>query len=100
MFCRKCGEELANEAVVCVHCGVPTSNANSGQSRIAFILLGVFLGQFGIHNFYAGYNGKAIAQLLITIFLGWLILPYIAVFIWMIIEVATIDVDASGKKFV
>ncbi len=26
MFCQKCGKEIENEAVVCVHCGCPTSN--------------------------------------------------------------------------
>ena len=36
-------------------------------------LLAFFLGFFGIHNFYLGYKGKAIAQLLITIS-GFLIL--------------------------
>ena len=26
MYCSKCGKEIDNEAVVCVHCGCPTSN--------------------------------------------------------------------------
>lgn len=26
MFCRKCGKEVDDEAVVCPHCGVPTIN--------------------------------------------------------------------------
>ena len=26
MFCSKCGKEINNEAVVCVHCGCATSN--------------------------------------------------------------------------
>ncbi len=26
MFCRKCGKEIDDEAVVCPHCGVPTVN--------------------------------------------------------------------------
>lgn len=26
MFCSKCGKEIDNEAVVCVHCGCPTQN--------------------------------------------------------------------------
>jgi TM2 domain-containing membrane protein YozV len=37
------------------------------KSKIAAGLLGIFLGTFGIHNFYLGYNGKAIAQLLISV---------------------------------
>ena len=26
MFCSKCGKEIHDEAVVCVHCGCPTAN--------------------------------------------------------------------------
>ena len=26
MFCSKCGKEINNEAVVCVHCGCATAN--------------------------------------------------------------------------
>ena len=37
------------------------------KSKMAAGLLGIFLGGFGVHNFYLGYTGKAVAQLLITI---------------------------------
>lgn len=67
----------------------------TGKERIAYILLGIFLGAFGAHNFYAGYNGKAIAQLLITI-LSFGILSIVS-FIWAIIEVITVTVDSTGK---
>lgn len=39
----------------------------SSKSKIAAGLFGIFLGSLGIHNFYLGYTGKAIAQLLITV---------------------------------
>ena len=26
MFCSKCGKEINDEAVVCIHCGCPTAN--------------------------------------------------------------------------
>lgn len=38
-----------------------------GKSKIAAGILGILLGAFGIHNFYLGYTGKGITQLLITI---------------------------------
>lgn len=66
------------------------------KSRIAYILLGLFLGGFGVHNFYAGYGGKGAAQLLISLFIGWLILPILVVWIWIIIELITVDKDANG----
>ena len=37
------------------------------KSKIAAGLLGIFLGSLGVHNFYLGYTGKAVAQLLISI---------------------------------
>ncbi len=42
------------------------------KSKIAAGLLGIFLGEFGIHNFYLGYTTKAIVQLSLTI-LGWIL---------------------------
>ena len=33
------------------------------KSKIGAGLLGIFLGGFGVHNFYLGYKDKAIAQL-------------------------------------
>ncbi len=46
----------------------PNYNTNpQAKSKIAAGLLGIFLGSFGVHNFYLGYTGKAIAQLLITL---------------------------------
>jgi len=65
------------------------------KSRTAYILLGIFLGVFGIHNFYAGYQGKGIAQLLITV-LSFGILGFIP-WIWSIIEVITVDRDFYGN---
>ena len=69
------------------------------KQRIVYILLALFLGTLGVHNFYAGYTGKAIAQLLITLLLGWLVLPLAAVGIWAIVEMCTVTKDASGKAF-
>ncbi len=37
------------------------------KSKLAAGLLGIFLGSLGVHNFYLGYTGKAIAQLLISL---------------------------------
>ena len=37
------------------------------KSKIAAGLLGIFLGSLGVHNFYLGYTGKAVAQLLISL---------------------------------
>lgn len=39
----------------------------SSKSKVTAGLFGIFLGVFGVHNFYLGYTGKAVAQLLISI---------------------------------
>lgn len=43
------------------------TNSEGAKSKIAAGLFGIFLGAFGVHNFYLGFTGKAIAQLLITV---------------------------------
>jgi TM2 domain-containing membrane protein YozV len=104
MFCKSCGREIVNNASVCVGCGVATGfsaqPARAPKSRTAFVLLGIFLGGLGIHNFFAGYTAKGVIQLLITLLLGWLIIPLIGVWNWVIIEVCTVTADAAGEAFV
>ncbi len=36
------------------------------KSKLAAGLLGIFLGSFGIHNFYLGYIAKAVIQVSVT----------------------------------
>ncbi len=67
------------------------------KSRLGFIVLGIFLGFLGIHNFYAGYIGRAVAQLLITVLsLG--LLSFVS-WIWAIVEICVIGHDAKGLPF-
>jgi TM2 domain-containing membrane protein YozV len=79
--------------------GYPMAQMLSPKSRVAFVLLGLFLGCLGIHNFYAGYTGKGIAQLLITVFLGWLFgLGILITGIWALIEIIAVSTDAQGLR--
>ena len=71
----------------------------NAKSKIAAGLLAILIGVFGVHNFYLGYTGKAVAQLLITI-LSFGILSWISL-IWSVIEgvqilTGTIAFDANG----
>ena len=66
---------------------------SGGKSRIASGLLGILLGGLGIHNFYLGYTGKAVAQLLITV-LSFGILAFIPA-IWGLIEGVMILTDKN-----
>lgn len=40
----------------------------SDKSKLAAGLLGIFLGGFGIHNFYLGYTTKGVIQLVVSLF--------------------------------
>ena len=37
MFCHKCGKEIDDEAVVCIHCGVETKNLNQKDKSINIV---------------------------------------------------------------
>jgi TM2 domain-containing membrane protein YozV len=71
--------------------------AGTSKSRQVYVLLGVFLGIFGVHNFYAGYIQRAVSQLCITLLtcfwgaaVSW---------IWAIVEVCVISSDYDGVEF-
>ena len=53
-----------------------------------------------MHNFYLGYTGKAVAQLLLTLIGGWIILigPIISG-IWALIEAVLILCSSYGSNW-
>jgi len=67
------------------------------KSRTTYIVLGVFLGALGIHNFYAGYTGRAVGQLCLSV----LTVFYLAIvsWIWAIVEICVVDKDSAGIQF-
>lgn len=67
------------------------------KQKNTFILLGVLLGMFGAHSFYAGYKRKALIQLCITVLTLGFATPMS--WIWAIIDVFTIEEDSKGIKF-
>lgn len=89
-------EAPAKEATV-------VNNANTdpnAKSKMAAGLLGIFLGSFGVHNFYLGYTGKAIAQLLISL-LSCGTLAFVS-YVWGLVEgimilTGSINTDANGN---
>lgn len=107
MFCRNCGNPVNDGDVACAKCGcflsgIPhTEVVNPGDvsscDKTVYLVLAILLGTLGVHNFYAGYTGRGVAQLLLTI-LSCFILSW-AVFIWALVEGLTTECDAQGKKF-
>ena len=79
------------------HAYAAPSYASTHKSRTSYIVLGVFLGALGIHNFYAGYTGRAVGQLCLTV----LTLGYLGIvsWIWAIIEICIVEKDSTGLRF-
>lgn len=105
-YCGNCGAELNPGQEICLKCGVKVKNINhngNGKSKIAAGLFGIFLGCFGVHNFYLGYKGKALTQLLMTV-LSCGILSFVSG-IWGLVEgililCGNINEDANGNALV
>lgn len=101
-FCGNCGAPSNPGATICTQCGVAFPvpvPVGEQKSKIAAGILGIILGSLGIHNFYLGYTGKAIAQLLISVLsLGFL--SFVSC-IWGLVEgililTGSIAVDGKG----
>jgi TM2 domain-containing membrane protein YozV len=107
-FCANCGQPVQPGAAVCLNCGASLAGygAKSDKSKLVAGLLGIFLGQLGIHNFYLGYTKKAVIQLVCTI-VGYLLiclgvgaLIVIGISIWGLVEGVMIlcgKIDRDGK---
>lgn len=110
-YCAYCGKEI-DDKPYCPYCGHQNEqiqnnsitqtqpNIDTRKSKLAAGLMAILIGEFGAHNFYLGYNGKAIAQLLITL-LSCFTLSFVSG-IWALIEgimilTDSINVDAKGN---
>ena len=95
-YCHNCGNPTVPGAAVCTACGVALNVVTAdSKSKMTAGLLGIFLGGLGIHNFYLGYTGKAIAQIVLSLCFG-------AGAIWGLIEgililCGKINKDAKGN---
>lgn len=102
-FCPNCGAPTYAGAAVCTNCGcglvmAPPADA---KSKLAAGLLGILLGGLGIHNFYLGYTGKGVAQLLISLVGSLVAIGPLVAGIWGLIEgimilTGSINTDAKG----
>lgn len=109
-YCQHCGNELLDTAVICPKCGSPVSGnpnfvasqnqysiQNSGnnvseKNWVATFLLCFLFGGIGIHRFYVGRIGSAIAMILTLGGLGF----------WWLVDLIVILFgnfkDSEGKK--
>lgn len=78
-FCPNCGTQVDDNAVNCTSCGVAFVQQNAApaapaaptapgaKSKMTAGLLGIFLGGWGIHNFYLGNTSRGIIQIIVTL---------------------------------
>ena len=86
-YCSHCGAEVAEDAAFCPKCGSSLYDtygennvAVSNKDWLATILLCWFLGVFGIHRFYVGKIGSAIAMIFTLGGLGiWVLVDFIII---------------------
>lgn len=110
--CWNCGNELSDGTEYCMKCGVAVATKKptfEGQkSKLVAGLLGIFVGEFGVHNFYLGYTNKAVIQLVLTVIgivlscIGVGAFIIIGIGIWALVEgimilTGNIAVDGAGN---
>lgn len=95
-FCFNCKVETASKAEICMSCGVNLKNSSNGEGYdwMTTLLLCLFLGLFGGHRFYTKHTSIGVIQLLT---LG-------GCYIWAIIDLIQIISgsfkDADGNALV
>lgn len=119
MFCKNCGKEIDDKAVVCIHCGVATDNLNGGnqsggmnanqsgapQKKLNVLaLVGLIISAVGLIGFNYIFLAPSIAGLILSIIgivkskdysapglaIASIIVSAIVFFIWLIIWIAII----------
>lgn len=75
-------------------CRMPYLSDGKPRIRLNYILLALFAGIFGLHDFYAGYKFRGMLALLLTLtFFGMFISAIMALY-----DIVNVTHDASGVK--
>ena len=67
MFCKNCGKEISNDAVICIYCGCATgkevANSDHNEPKTGMgILLGLLLGLLGLIIGLVMYPANTVAR--------------------------------------
>ena len=101
-FCAYCGNTTTAGQDVCTGCGHKLEKfviaaPEKKKSRVAAALFALFLGGLGVHNFYLGFAGRGIVQLLLC----WTGISSIWALVDMIVIIASKNKkDAKGRLLV
>ena len=98
MFCPKCGKQIQDDAVVCVHCGrqvkedPKTKDYNTPKTGIG-VVLGLFLGLIGLIIGICIYPVGTIARK--TFMKGWMITFFVCLGISIVLFIILLSVGTS-----
>ena len=103
-YCRECGKEINENAVVCVHCGCAIENKNNinERSKAVAFLLRFFLGGLGGHKFYVNNSSMGIVYALCNT-IGWFLFcipPFVIAILNIIDIVNIIKGELDGVKLI
>ena len=92
VFCRGCGKEIHESALICPLCGAP-ERKRSEKSKVVAGVLALLLGGIGIHKFYVGAWGWGIVYIIFV----WTWIPALFAIIEGIRYLTLSDEDFSNK---
>ena len=72
-FCQNCGNAVTPGAEVCLTCGSSLKAAGgnlNGQDKVVMIVICLFLGGIGIHNFMMGEKKKGVFKIIMALCFG------------------------------
>ncbi|MBR2907095.1 MAG: NINE protein [Clostridia bacterium] len=75
-FCANCGKPVGENAAVCLSCGAKVEDEKTvagglnGQDKMTMVLVCLFLGGLGIHNFMMGETKKGILKIVLSLCCG------------------------------
>ena len=73
------------------------SHREGQRSQLIYVVLALFFGAFGIHNFYANRWGRGLIQLLLTVGTGFI--GAVISSLWSVMNIFTIETDGDGRSF-
>lgn len=70
MYCKNCGAQIDDKAVICVHCGHQTTPPKKAASPAATILLLIFFFPVGLYLMWAKTNWSKVAKIIVTVIIA------------------------------
>ena len=103
MYCKECGKEINDKAIICPNCGCSTKRHNTfstERNKWIALLLWFFLGGLGAHRFYVGDDGGGAMYIALFVLgiitFGLLYIPL--VILWVLDLIKILQGEISGVK--